>query len=446
MRPRRQGWPISLPTGHARCCSTPDTVTLARLLFQAKAGARGWLRGTSTCVSVAWIPAVWFGSSECSLVAAEAVIWCNRTSSLARCSCRARRDSLIAKEALQAMATPAARHRHRSRDLAAWAARVVGVGRGSSSPAGWRSSSTAPRLPGRPPNSRPGRQRVLDGLVSGPGRIAPGVTAYLAGPHGVLIGSAGVANLKTGAAMPGDARLRLNSVGKMWTAALILKLVGEGKMSLGDTVAHWLPGLLPYGNQITVRELLSMTSGMVDTNDLYANPAHYLGEIKDPAVRAHLVALARRMATSAHGISTQVWIALAAALPLSYAPGAYHYSNIGYMVVGLIAAHVDGADLATLFRTLIIDPLHLHSARYDPAPRITAPHADGYSPPRAARSGTSRAGRGPRGERRDRLRCRRRGAFPAGPDARTRTAARASHGARNPIRQAAATRATGSAS
>jgi len=232
------------------------------------------------------------------------------------------------------------------------------------------------------PQLAPSRQSafegVLDGLVSGPNRIAPGVTAYLAGPHGVLIGSAGVANLKTGAAMSENARLRLNSVGKVWTATLILKLVGEGKMGLGDTVARWLPGLLPYGNQIMVSQLLSMTSGMVDTSDIVANPAHYLAEIKDPPVRAHLLALAQRMAKSANGISTQEWIALAAALPLSYTPGTYHYSNIGYMVAGLIAARAGGASLATQFRQQIIDPLHLTSARYDPAPQITGPHADGY--------------------------------------------------------------------
>jgi CubicO group peptidase (beta-lactamase class C family) len=135
-------------------------------------------------------------------------------------------------------------------------------------------------------------QRVLDGLVSGPGRIAPGVTAYLAGPQGVLTGSAGIANATTGAPMTTDARLRLESVGKLWTATLILKLVGEGKLTLDDTVAHWLPGLLPYGNQITVEELLSMTSGMIDTNDFYAKPAYYLSKIKDPALRARVLAAA----------------------------------------------------------------------------------------------------------------------------------------------------------
>jgi D-alanyl-D-alanine carboxypeptidase len=57
---------------------------------------------------------------------------------------------------------------------------------------------------------------------------------------------------------------------------------------------------------------------------------------------------------------------------------AYHDSNIGYMVAGLIAQRAGGADLASLFRSQIIDPLHLASARYDPAPNISGPHADGY--------------------------------------------------------------------
>ncbi|MGZ6625180.1 MAG: serine hydrolase domain-containing protein [Solirubrobacteraceae bacterium] len=75
-----------------------------------------------------------------------------------------------------------------------------------------------------------------------------------------------------------------------------------------------------------------------------------------------------------------MWIAAAAGQPLLYQPGStWHYSNIGYMVLGLVAARVGGADLATLFRTQIIDPLHLHSARYDPAPDISGPHAHGYS-------------------------------------------------------------------
>jgi D-alanyl-D-alanine carboxypeptidase len=196
----------------------------------------------------------------------------------------------------------------------------------------------------------------------------------------VWVGSAGLANVQRGSSTQPDARLRLNSVGKTWTAALILKLVGEGRMKLDDTVSHWLPGLLPYGNQITVKQLLSMTSGMIDTNDVYAKPAYYVSTIKDPALRALVLAAFRRAQTDPTYPPTRAWIEAAAAEPLLYQPGStWHYSNIGYMVVGLIAARVGGADLPTLFRTQIIDPLHLNSARYDPAPNISGPHAHGYS-------------------------------------------------------------------
>lgn len=186
-------------------------------------------------------------------------------------------------------------------------------------------------------SSRPDLQRVIDGLVTGPRRIAPGVTAYVAGPRGVWVGAAGIARIDT--PMTPDARLRLNSVSKTWTATVMLKLVGEGRMKLDDTVSQWLPGLLPYGNRITIEQLLSMTSGMVDTNDFEARPAYYLNRITDPVARAHVLAAARRARTDPTYPPTSVWIEAAAGQPLLYRPGStWHYSNIGYMVLGLVAA------------------------------------------------------------------------------------------------------------
>jgi D-alanyl-D-alanine carboxypeptidase len=278
------------------------------------------------------------------------------------------------------MASPAVRHRHRlryanyQRGRGVWLGLVAVVLVGGLALLIGRAVSGG----GAPQNSRPGLQRVIDGLVAGPGRIAPGVTAYVAGPHGVWVGSAGIATV--GTPMQPDARLRLNSMGKTWTATLIMKLVGEGRMNLDDTVSHWLPGLLPYGNRITVAQLLSMTSGMIDTNDFFAKPAYYINKIKDPALRARVLPAFRRARTDPTYPPTQAWIDAAAGVGLLYQPGStWHYSNIGYMVLGLIAARAGGADLATLFRTQIMDPLHLQSARYDPAPNISGPHAHGYS-------------------------------------------------------------------
>ena len=60
------------------------------------------------------------------------------------------------------------------------------------------------------------------------------------------------------------------------TATLILQPVGEGRMRLDDTVERWLPGLLPYGSRISVRQLLGHTSGLIDDNDIGRAPAAYL--------------------------------------------------------------------------------------------------------------------------------------------------------------------------
>jgi D-alanyl-D-alanine carboxypeptidase len=224
------------------------------------------------------------------------------------------------------------------------------------------------------------QQQVLDALVSGPHRIAPGVTAYVSGPHGTWTGAAGVADVGTGAPMTPDTRLRLTSVSKLWTAVVVLRLVQQGKLSLDDTVQQRLPGVLPYGRRITVRQLLNHTSGMVDSNDIVHFPQRYMRQIKDPALRAKVTAISKKLAESpGYEVSPRVWVAIAAALPLLLDPGSvYHYSNIGYDVAGLIAERVGRAGLATLIRREITGPLGLRSAAYDPHSRITGPHAHGY--------------------------------------------------------------------
>jgi D-alanyl-D-alanine carboxypeptidase len=239
----------------------------------------------------------------------------------------------------------------------------------------WRETSS--RRAARP---RPELQRILDGIVQGKDRIAPGAAAYVAGPGGVWRGSAGLANVASGERMRPDARVRLESVSKLWTATVIMELVGEGKLRLDDTVERRLPGLLPYGARITIRELLDHTSGMVDTNDITHDPALYLRRVRDPSLRARVLAVGRRLeADPAYEFPSRLWVELAAELPLEAAPGTtYHYSNIGYMVAGLVAEHAGGADLATLTRKLILEPLHLTSAAYDPAATIAGEHAHGY--------------------------------------------------------------------
>jgi D-alanyl-D-alanine carboxypeptidase len=67
----------------------------------------------------------------------------------------------------------------------------------------------------------------------------------VSGPHGNWRGAAGAADTSTGAQMPVDARVRLESVSKIYAATLILHLAQEGRLRVAGRVARRLPGLLP---------------------------------------------------------------------------------------------------------------------------------------------------------------------------------------------------------
>jgi D-alanyl-D-alanine carboxypeptidase len=76
---------------------------------------------------------------------------------------------------------------------------------------------------------------------------------------------------------------KVASLTKTYTATVVLQLVGEGKLSLDDSVQRRLPGVVPDGSKITIRQLLNHTSGLADFESdlryrkpyLAGNFAHY---------------------------------------------------------------------------------------------------------------------------------------------------------------------------
>ena len=165
--------------------------------------------------------------------------------------------------------------------------------------------------------------------------------------------------------MPTDARVRLESVSKIWTALLIHQLAEAGTLRLSDTVERWLPGMLPYGDRITVAQLLVHTSGLIDNNDVAKNPDAYLARVTDPVLKAQLLRVARRLEQAPTAeFSPVLWVKLAAFQPLLTEPGTnYHYSNIGFEILGLIAARASGQSIESLYRERIFEPLGLTQQR-----------------------------------------------------------------------------------
>jgi D-alanyl-D-alanine carboxypeptidase len=241
--------------------------------------------------------------------------------------------------------------------------------------AGWLVGSDGTKQTGRPE-----LQRILDDVVTGRDRLAPGATAFVSGPHGTWLGSAGVDDITTSEPMRSGARMRLQSISKIYTAALILQLAQERRLHVGDTVERWLPGVLPYGERITIRQLLMMRSGLIDLADVMRQGARYLGRVQDRKLRAQLTAIARRIDANPASEVSPLWlIRLAAWQPLLFKPGTQnHYSGIGYELLGLIAVRAGAKPLPDLYRERIFEPLGLRQTAYDPQGPISGPHARGY--------------------------------------------------------------------
>jgi D-alanyl-D-alanine carboxypeptidase len=175
---------------------------------------------------------------------------------------------------------------------------------------------------------------------------------------------AGVADIRTGAPVPANGYFRMGSDTKTFVSVVVLQLVGEGKLSLDDSVQHWLPGTVP-GAKVTVRQLLQHTSGLPNYTDYLAalaTPEGYFAHRFDHYDPADLVALAMQH-------------------PRLFAPGtSWSYSNTNYILAGMVIQKVTGHSWATEVQNRILRPLNLRQT-YIPGdnPALRNPHATAYN-------------------------------------------------------------------
>ena len=150
---------------------------------------------------------------------------------------------------------------------------------------------------------------------------------------------------------------RLASVSKQFTAAAILLLAQDGKLAIDERVRKWLPALPKAADGITLRHLLTHTSGLPDYEDLMVEP--YQGQILDAGVLA-LLAKENR---------------------LHFPPGsAYRYSNSGYALLALVVGRASGMAYPEFLRTRIFLPLNMQDTLAYVADGPQVPHrAWGYS-------------------------------------------------------------------
>jgi CubicO group peptidase (beta-lactamase class C family) len=172
-----------------------------------------------------------------------------------------------------------------------------------------------------------------------------------------IVRSYGCANLETRVRCQPQTNFRLASVSKPFTAMAILILAERGELSLDDRLPRFFPGFPRHGNEITIRHLLSHTSGLLDYEDLIA--AGTTTALKDRDV---LEILQRQDKTR-------------------FGPGArFGYNNGGYALLALMVECVSGQTFAEFLRENIFRPLGMNDTVAYEAGKSEVPHrALGYS-------------------------------------------------------------------
>jgi D-alanyl-D-alanine carboxypeptidase len=248
-------------------------------------------------------------------------------------------------------------------------------------------SASVPDASNPPPSSQPSASpssaapSLAPGVSPGPGLAAlnarlqstldrvgaklaiPGVSATVLFPDGSSwTGASGLANVGAKKLVTADTAFAYASISKTFTSAVILQLVGEGRIRLSDSAASLLPPLaFRVDPAITVAMLLDHTSGLAD---YFLNP-----KIDKPLQ-------ARPSAT---------WTAddaLAFVGKRRSPPGkAWHYANTNYLLLGLIVERATGQSLGAAIRNRLLDPIGLARTWYQVDETSVTELAHGYRLP-----------------------------------------------------------------
>lgn len=153
-----------------------------------------------------------------------------------------------------------------------------------------------------------------------------------------------------------DTRFRIGSMTKQFTAAAILKLAEQGKLSLTDPVSKYYPAP-PAWSGVTIKHLLALSSGIAD----YTAVPGYFG------------------LPSRTDLKPEQIIAVVQDKPLQFQPGEkWSYSNTGYILLGYIIEKASGVTYAQYLHDDILAPLRLDNTGYDDTTSLLSKRAHGY--------------------------------------------------------------------
>ena len=188
----------------------------------------------------------------------------------------------------------------------------------------------------------------------------PGAIVGIWGPAGNYVRTFGVADKATRAPMSTDMYSRIGSVTKTFTITALLQLVDQGKLALDDPISKYMSGV-PSGDQITLRELAQMRSGLITFDDVAQFSDPYIADPHKSFTPAQLVGYALDK-------------------PLQFAPGTqYQYSNTNTVLLGLVVEKQSGQTLPDYISEHILAPLKMTHTSFPTMPAFPDPHPQGYT-------------------------------------------------------------------
>ena len=214
-------------------------------------------------------------------------------------------------------------------------------------------------------------QSLLDDFVNEQTNVRNGVL-LVEGPGFKWKGASGMAVLENGLSMLPDDQFNIDSIAKMLTATIVMKLVKAEDLGLDDRIWRYLPDSLmdglhvyeggSYSEEITVRHLLTHTSGIADD---WAHP-EFLNLITAD--------------TQKRWAPEETVEFVKQNCPPRFPPGeGFQYSDPGYNLLGLIIEKVTGRALHEVYRDLLLDPLGMDHT-YRPSHEEARPSLPGRGP------------------------------------------------------------------
>jgi D-alanyl-D-alanine carboxypeptidase len=188
----------------------------------------------------------------------------------------------------------------------------------------------------------------------------PGAIVGVWSRNGNYVRAFGVSDTTTRSPMQQGFYMRIGSITKSFTVTALLQLVDQGRVSLDDPISKYLAGV-PNGDQITIRQLAGMQSGLFSYTD-------------DDGFQASVLAHPLQQWSIAQLLQ------IAFSHPPNFPPGTnFQYCNTNTVLLGLVVEKVTGQSLASYLQQRVLNPLHLDHTALPSGNELPNPHAQGYT-------------------------------------------------------------------